>query len=229
MPAGQLADCVRLLQGDGFESQVHSSSPLSHHAAPLWRPGDAAAIELHAQVLAYPFDALLPAAEVLGGARHVTVDGIAVLVPSPAARAIHVVAHAQLTDLGLAYGRVELRQLLDIGHLARRHGAELDWPAIAARFARHGQGAALAVHLLAARRFLQAPVPEPVADRWARALFRRLDWQCGAPRLAAAQARLLRSWLLLGRSLSHAALRRQLLRNLADRDWLARHLRQLLR
>ncbi len=229
VPHARLDDCVSLLRRDGFESQLHTNSPLSHHAAPLWRPGDAAEIELHTQPLAYPFDAILPAAEAFATARRVAVGDHAVLVPSPAARLIHGVTHAQLADLGLAYGRVELRQLLDIGHLALRHGAELDWDAIAARFARQGHGAALAVQLLAAARFLQAPVPVPALSWASRALFARLRWQCGAPRLAALEARLLRPFLLLGRSLSHAALRRQLVLNLADRRWLQRHLRQLLR
>jgi hypothetical protein len=229
VPRDRLDECVNRLRRDGFESQLHTNSPLSHHAAPLWRPGDAAEIELHTQPLAYPFDAMLPAAELLATAQRVVVAGHAVLVPSPAARVIHVVAHAQLTDLGLAYGRVELRQLLDVGHLALRHGAALDWQAIAARFARQGHGEALAVHLLAAARFLQAPVPVPALSWATRVLFARLRWQSGTPRLAALEARLLRPFLLLGRSLSHAALRRQLVLNLADRQWLQRHLRQLLR
>ena len=180
-------------------------------------------------MLAHPFDALLPAAEVRATARRIDAAGVEVLVPSPTARVVHAVAHAQLTDLGLAYGRVELRQLLDVGHLARRHGAEVDWNEVAERFARHGHGAALAVHLLAARQLLEAPVPVPAPSWGTRALYRRVQWQCGAPRIAALEARLLRPVLLLGRSLSHAALRRQLVLNLVDRRWLERHLRQLLR
>jgi hypothetical protein len=72
-------------------------------------------------------------------------------------------------------------------------------------------------------------VPEPISSWASRALFRRLRWQCGAPRLAALEARLLRPFLLLGRALSHKALRRQLVHNLVDRRWLERHLRQLVR
>jgi hypothetical protein len=55
----------------------------------------------------------------------------------------------------------------------------------------------------------------------------RAGWLGARPRLADAETRLLRPPLLLGRSLSHPALRRQLLRNLADPAWLSRHLRRL--
>ena len=72
-------------------------------------------------------------------------------------------------------------------------------------------------------------MPVPASSWAARALFARLRWQSGTPQLAALEARLLRPFLLLGRSLSHAALRRQLALNPADRQWLQRRLRRLLR
>jgi len=229
VPAQALGDCVRLLQRHGYVSQLHTDSPLSHHAAPLWRKGDVAAIELHADVLAYPFGALLPADEVRRTARPVAGEGMALAVPSPLARVVHAVAHAQLVDLGLAYGRLELRSLLDVACLAERHGDELDWEGVQDRFARHRQAAALGVFLHAARRLVGAPLPEPpVRSRVVALLCRRALWQAGAPRAGAAMARLLRPPLLLSRSLSHRALRRQLVRNLVNPLWLKRHLRQLL-
>jgi len=57
---------------------------------------------------------------------------------------------------------------------------------------------------------------------------RRAVWQAGAPRVTDLTARLLRPPLLLRRSLSDQAHRRQLLRSLADRQWLERQVRRLV-
>ncbi|MFO1057810.1 MAG: nucleotidyltransferase family protein [Dongiaceae bacterium] len=227
VPADQLAACARHLQEQGYLPQLHTRSPLAHHAAPLWRPGGPAWIELHHVPLAYPGTVLLPAGELLARARRLGVDGVAVRVPATQDRLVHAIAHAGVTDLGMAYGRAELRLLQDLGHLGRVAG-DADWTAVRGRLARHGRGGLLDAYLIAARDLLAAPLPAPAAaSRRARLLAARACRQGGHPRLAAAQERLLRPPLLLGRALSHPALRRQLLLNLVDPGWLARHFRRL--
>jgi hypothetical protein len=226
VPADSLVECARLLRQNGYESEIEGGKPLAHHAPPLWRAGDAATVELHSDVLAYPFANLLPAEETLASARRITCAGAIVGVPAPFARVVHLVAHAQLVDLGLAYGRVGLRQALDLAYLAERYRGELDWSAV---HVRHGQAAALEVLLCAARRLVDAPVLQvKTPSLWAAMQCRRAVWQAGAPRVTGLTSRLLRPPLLLGRSLSDKAHRRQLLRNLADGEWLKRQVRHLV-
>jgi hypothetical protein len=226
VPPDQLAASAARLRDAGYQAQLHTASPLAHHAAPLWRPGGPCWIELHHTPLAYPGTKLLPGERVAARARQLAVEGVAVRVPAPEDRILHAVAHAGITDFGLALGRAELRLLLDLAHLSLA-GAP-DWAAVREDLARHGQAALLDGYLLAARQLLAAPVPAPPAPSpAARLLAARAGWLGARPRLGGAAARLLQPPLLLGRSLSHPALRRQLLRNLVDPAWLSRHLRRL--
>jgi hypothetical protein len=226
VPPARLEACVARLRDQGYQPQLHTASPLAHHAAPLWRPGGPAWIELHHAPLAYPGTRLLPGEQLAARARRLAVEGVAVRVPAAEHRILLAVAHAGITDFGAALGRAELRLLQDLAHLGR--SGDPDWAAVRAALAPHRQAALLDGYLLAARRLLAAPVPAPPApSRAARLLAARAAWQGGRPRLADAQGRLLCPPLLLGRALSHPALRRQLLRNLADPAWLSRHFRRL--
>lgn len=227
VPAEALADCVSSLRQNGYESLIGRDRPLAHHAAPLWRAGGAATIELHSDALAYPYAHLLPAGDVLKTAATIGWNGITVGVPSPLDRIVHLVAHAQLVDLGLAYGRIELRHLLDMGYLAERYRADFDWQAVFRRFDRHV--AALEVLLHLARRLVAAPIPEIRAHSPAVAMqCRRALWQAGAPGVTSAAVRLLRPPLLLKRSLSNGALRHRLAGNLIDMQWLKRQVRHIV-
>jgi hypothetical protein len=150
-----------------------------------------------------------------------TIDCARLTVPAAWCRLAHCVAHKQFVDHALVYGNLPLRDLLDSALLARSEN--IDFEAIGLRFSSRGARIALAFHLAATQRLLGGKIAEQGLLPWVeRMLFRRALFLVAHPRLAAWIKRLLRPWLLLRRSLSHAALRRRLLRNLLNPTWYSR-------
>jgi hypothetical protein len=227
VPDDRLSECVQHLRADGFvELLTNWNFSGHHHYPPLGRPGAIAAVELHREPIDAPYRGLLTSKEVFDDAIVVEKAGAKLAVPSARCRIIHAVAHAQLADQNYFLGRLPLRELLDFAHLHNTHGQVIDWGEFAKRFA--NCRAALEFHLLAAERLLNVPIHPSVRISWAaKAFYQRAVWQIDHPGWSRFSTRLLRPYLLLRRSLSDAALRRRLLRNLGDRAWYRRQWRML--
>ncbi len=222
VPSARLAEASATLRAAGWRTLGPATA---HHAAPLGRPGDAAALELHAQPLDLPWQALLPADEMLSTAAPCTLEGVQLALPGAPQRLLHALAHGALGDHGMALGRLNLRDLDDATRLAALPGC-LAAATPARRFAALGQSAALGFVAGAARDLLGAELPVPTAGRRALRRALRLTAQ---PRRAALRGRVLRPWLLLRRALGHRDLRRRLLRSLTQTDWYRRQWRALRR
>lgn len=223
VPAGRLSDCVSRLIADGFEEFLPGWDLSGHHHyPPLARQGSPVSVEIHSEPLYLPYRRLLPAAEVLREAVVVKRGAAKLGVPSGRCRMVQAVAHAELADQAYFYGSLPLRELVDFGQLHKAFSHEINWNEFMQRFTACGAVTALEFHLLAAERLLGVPIEPPIQiSGYARALYRRALWQVGHPRWARRCTRL----LLFRRSLSDAALRRRLARNLGDWTWYRRQWR----
>jgi hypothetical protein len=155
-----------------------------HHLPALRHPASGITVEVHRRVLTEAYDALLPAPAALERATPLHVEDCAARLLSPTDRFVHALAHTQLQDGNFARGTPELRQLLELGLLASRFQAAIDWAEVAQRFAVHGHAAVLqATCAIVARLFaLSFPADVGVAsgDPLAR-VQRRLQRRVGAP------------------------------------------------
>ena len=132
-----------------------------HHHTPLAREGDVAGVELHVEPLAQPFQALLPAARVLGSARRVGVDE-GYLLPAPQEALVHSIAHMQLADGHYWCARPVLRPLCDLVWLRRGSAAAIDWQELLESFDRAGYGGACRAYLTLAQHLFGQPLPAGV-------------------------------------------------------------------
>ncbi|MDR3466561.1 MAG: nucleotidyltransferase family protein [Xanthobacteraceae bacterium] len=222
--ADRIDDCAAALRSLGYEALWDNGYPAHHHYPPLGRNGGPVSVELHAAALDDPFSRLLPADEMFRSASAMQVRGARVAVPSPQARVIQAVAHAQLSNHGYLYGEIALRELLDVARLSRTHRDELDWDEIRDRFAAARATVALGYHVGAANALLGLPVPSQMqTNAMARAFLAAAVWQASHPHVLDIRTRLLRPGLQVRRALSRRALRRRLLDNLGEPAWYRRH------
>jgi hypothetical protein len=228
IPVDRLFDCASALRRHGYEVLWDNGYPAHHHYPPLGRPGGIVSVELHVEALDYPYERLLGPAEIFKTALTLNCGGASLAVPSPQARTVHAIAHAQLSNHDYVYGSLALRELVDFAHLCRIYKNDIDWADIRRRFAECRAVTALGYHALAAKTLLGVPVdPEVRTSATARVLYRRAAWQVSAPGLLDLGIRLLRPWLLLRRGLSRATLRKRLLQSLCDLTWYRRQWRML--
>lgn len=222
----QLEVAETVLRDEGWHRLPETGGD-GHQLPTLGRLGAPAAIDLHFALLSPPHEALLTAAEVLAAAVP-DQAGLPLKLPTVQHRLIHNVAHAQLADSSLAFGQLELRQLLEFAALARRVAEPRDWSDTYERFARHRALLALEVQMLAAKELLGLPPPLPLRRLSpARALLTRALWLESHPRVASWNDRSLRPVVQLARSLRQPALRRRFWRNLQSPAWRRRQLAML--
>ncbi|MGO9356653.1 MAG: nucleotidyltransferase family protein [Xanthobacteraceae bacterium] len=224
VPADRMDDCAAALRSRGYEALWDNGYPAHHHYPPLGRVGGIVSVELHAQALDDPFSRLLAPDEIFESASTVNFRGARIAVPSPQARLIQAIAHAQLSNHGYLYGEIALRELLDAARLSQIHRAQLDWHDIHRRFTAARATVALGYHVCAAHVLLGLPAPPQLQTiAIARALVAAAVWQVAHPDILDIRTRLLRPGLQLRRALSRPALRRRLLDNLRDPAWYRRH------
>ncbi|MCG8688375.1 MAG: nucleotidyltransferase family protein, partial [Desulfobacterales bacterium] len=228
VPADRIDDSVTALAARGITPFNDYEHPRSHHHRPLGRADLPVPIELHREVLAFPYGRILTADEMLTSAMPLEVEETRVAVPSPTCAMIHSIAHAQRGDHACLFGRIDLRGLLDIALIAEAHGDALDWHRIDHCLMRKGGRTAVKFGLRCARQLLGADVPETAstgAVSWL--LYRRALYQAENPKFLSLSVRLLQPWTLLVRELSDSTLRRRLVRNMIDPDWWKRHVAML--
>ena len=144
VPATRSAECINRLQAWGYVAGSSPRHPEDHSSAVLFPNSGAAPIDLHRDVVAYPYRHLLPAADVLKHAIVLRREGAVFAVPSSTHQIIINVGHAQLhRNHGFIYGRLMLRSLIEISLMCRRWPDSIDWPEVENRFAGIGASTAL--------------------------------------------------------------------------------------
>ena len=102
-------------------------------------------------------------------------------LPAPALQIFFLVLHDQFHDGGYWRGGIDLRHLLDIRDLSKDHS--IDWSQLMALCQTRLVCNAVESQLIAAKRLVQACVPQHLTQRlWTRAQFRRHLWQFAHPR-----------------------------------------------
>ena len=138
-------------------------------------------VELHCRVLPRRFSHLLPAEELFERARTARAGDAAMLVPSPRDQALIAILHGPLGDGTYLAPNVHLRDVLDIVHLMRRHGSEIDWADIEEHLDQHGWSVlgALTNRLLARYAGKTGPFRKPPLAK--RLHVKRWEWQQNRP------------------------------------------------
>lgn len=231
VPASRVTDCFNLLRREGYDAYWPgpTPNPHHHHLQELRRPGGAAGIELHRELLEQPDDKFIDPEEVISQARILNHQGAQVAVPSCTHQAMINIAHAQFADRCYLFGRTQLRSLYDFGLLAHSHRA-VDWNAVQRLFAGGLKRTAYEFHLLAARTWLAVRTPRSVAPGpLAQALFFRSRRMIDQPKLLDLTERSLRPLLSLRRDLLSPDLRARLVHNVGDQAWWRHNLGKLRR
>lgn len=225
VPAARSGDCVSRLLASGYGADGAPRHPRDQSYAVLYPTSGAAPVDLHRDVIAHPYQGLLPLQDVLAHAISHRREGVTFAVPSPTHQVIVNAAHAQLHhNHDHIYGRLALRSLLDMSLICRRWRDVIDWREVEDRFDRIGARTALDFHRIAASE-LFGPLRPPFAAGWrARLCFRWARFLTCHVELLKIIERPLHVILLLRRELSDAELRRRLGRNMRDRRWWSRHL-----
>lgn len=161
---------IEQLAGVGYRLE----SPVSRPEVPavLWRPQDAATIDLHSDYGSRS-TLFMTVDDLARGASVAQLPGSAALLPGPAARVAILLLHDQLKGRDYIRGRIDLRHLLDLRELAEKFG-EPEWKELNQLFAHGYARHAMRTQLLTARRLLGLSVPdELVRGVRARLQYRR--------------------------------------------------------
>jgi hypothetical protein len=230
VPETRINDCLAKLAEHGVTSLGTDSHLRNHHRPAVGSCRLPLPVEMHHQVLAFPYGAFLTSDEMIASAVGLVMsNGARLAVPSPIHAIMHNIAHAQFNDHNYIYGSVSLKCLLDFALLSQAHYDKIDWDEISRRFIRSGWCYALEYHIQWARR-LEADVPcLKRITKTSQLLYQRALYHTKAPKMLSLNFRLLRPWILLRRELSDSDLRRQLTRKLISVEWWRRHLGMLLR
>lgn len=161
IPADRATDAVRALERDGFRRPAagHHDFTGHHHLAPMVDRVTDAQVELHTAVLPSGLAGILPAAAFEGDAVPMPFRGLRVRLPSATGRVAHNIAHSAIVDGLYDADDIELRQLLDLVMIRARHGGEIDWRELAARFVAAGFGRVLSTTLQDAAELFGVPAP----------------------------------------------------------------------
>ena len=227
VPASRIDECREALRSHKFNPLSQYSHPRAHDTPLLGRKDLSVPIELHHQVLSFPYWNFLTPDEMYRTAAPLELSGTVLSVPSPMNAAIHNIAHAHMNDRDHLYGRLDLRGLLDLALLTKAHGDSIDWNDLERRFTSAGWRNALMYHLHWARR-LGAEIPmQKRMSGMSNLLCRRAEYHVRKPHVLDRSFRMLRPFVLLRRELSDRDLRWRLTSNLWQREWWKRHLRML--
>jgi hypothetical protein len=169
IPEDRAADAARLLIENGFEPiPTKNDYAGHHHLAPLRHNRLGIAIEIHRHTLFSDCRSVLPTEMAWRAARPCTIGGTKTKCLSPTLQFVHVLAHTQIQDAHHRRRSFALRQMLELGLLARRHSAELDWECIAAHYRAAGYTPVLqnAVEFVVRQFGVQRPkaILPPVSD-----------------------------------------------------------------
>jgi hypothetical protein len=178
VPEDRVTSAADALQKMGFTVGGPPLPENHHHWPMLFDPETGAAVELHVGALHRRSEHIIPLAEFHENARTVAFRGSQVRLPDPTRSIGHNVIHDPLDHEGYWRERMELRQLLDLAMVRRRHENAIDWGHLHRRFSVAGLPHVLAANLNVAEQLLGVPVPRIVrlSERQRRARDRAQYW-----------------------------------------------------
>jgi Uncharacterised nucleotidyltransferase len=150
VPTNRATDAFAALMASGFgEKPGEAYWPDHHHLHVLLDDKTGAGVEIHRelspgwyrpQVLSTPW--------FCEGTRPFRLrDDLRVHLPDPTRSVGHNVVHHQLHHDGYKHGMIELRQLLDLALIRKRHEAAIDWAELDHFFCRNDMGEVLPTYL----------------------------------------------------------------------------------
>lgn len=218
VPADRLADCAGALEALAYEgSQEVWSAHWGHQWPPLTAERWPLMVELHREAIVYPCYRLIPAASLFMRGQEQEFLGKRALIPCPMDMAILAVAHAELSDRDYLFGRVDLRRILDVLMVRKKHPELITDENLKKHFISFSEKVALDYH---SRWMNYLDSANPSGSHWLGGLlFKRALWMSAHPRTLGLCVELLRPWLALQRDLSDPVLRRSLVRNAWRMDW----------
>ncbi len=150
---------------------LHRYPADSHAVADLYRPKDAAVIDLHRRPL--ELEALFPNAAIWAAATAQARDGARFRRPAAADHLLCRVLHDQVQDGRLGTAEVNLRSAYQVARALQRHSGQIDLAAMRRRLQPHGLATALTSSLLAAHDLFGAPIGAAAEATMARGLWSR--------------------------------------------------------
>jgi hypothetical protein len=178
VPEDRVKRAAEALQKIGFKAGGPILPENHHHWPMLFDPETGAAVELHMGAVHRRSEHIIPLAEFHENARAVAFRESRVRLPDPTRSVGHNIIHDPLDHDGYRRGRLELRQLLDLAMIRRKHESAIDWAQLDSRFTTAGVGHVLAANLKFAEELFGLPVPQIVrlSERQHRASRRTERW-----------------------------------------------------
>ncbi|MFD0981044.1 nucleotidyltransferase family protein [Tropicimonas aquimaris] len=177
----KLEPAFKALEGlAGLGPQDSGDSELTDrhkHALPVQGAGGAAPVELHHSLFREALRKFAPAEEIIARAAPVAVGKGRALVPCPTDQVLIAMLHGPLGGGGYLAPLVQMRDLLDINFLAKRHGLSIDWHSIEAHLVKHGRGELVEITGSCLEEFTGMPTPFSPMGRLARLDAARWRWQ----------------------------------------------------
>jgi hypothetical protein len=149
VPMNRATDAYAALMANGFgEKPGQAYRPDHHHLHMLIENKTGAGVEIHTQVSPGFCRQVLLTPWFCDGSRPFRLqDDLQVRLPDPTRSAGHNIVHHQLHHDGYQNCTIELRQLLDLALIRKRHDAAIDWAELDHFFCRNGLGEVLATYL----------------------------------------------------------------------------------
>lgn len=124
-------------EDDPIEAMRCKELPFLHHIYPLVHPHGRAEIELHFRLVTQlTTTTLLDPQDVEERAGESTVEGLNARFLADEDYIIHNFLHTQIQDHNAAYGRIQLRPILDLAQLMKLRGDRIDWDKVAVQIQR---------------------------------------------------------------------------------------------
>jgi hypothetical protein len=170
VPEQRLKNAADALQQIGFTVGGPVLPEDHHHWPTLFDPETGTPVELHSGALHRRSEHIIPATEFHENARAAAFRGSQVRLPDATRSVGHNIVHDPLDHAGYLHRRMELRQLLDLAMIRKKHESTIDWARLYRHFFAARLDHVLALNLELAEELLGLPVPRVVrrSEYWAR-------------------------------------------------------------
>lgn len=184
VPSGDLEKSQEILRQMGYRAEegMKCYDESHHHCAPLFRPGDYGALELHRDLLMKGYRQFLPGETALAESEPLEYEGRAMKVLSPTHRVLHNILHSQIIDRHYPEGVLPLRSLHEMVTEVSAQRSRFEWSGIRAVMENGKRGDVLDTYLYLAHRLFGLSLPGGCRHRVRSLLYyQRCRLQAGWP------------------------------------------------